>query len=42
MKKNKIQDPPQSKENRKKLRKNLTLAEAFLWNHLKTKKLDGR
>jgi very-short-patch-repair endonuclease len=42
MKKNKTHDPPQSKDNRRTLRKNLTTAEAFLWNHLKTKKLDGR
>ncbi len=27
---------------RKELRKNLTPAEAFLWNHLKSRKLEGR
>lgn len=27
---------------RKELRKNLTPAEAFLWRHLKSKKLDGK
>ena len=27
---------------RKKLRENLTPAEAFLWKHLKSKKLDGK
>lgn len=42
MKKNKIHDNPNSKDNRKNLRKTLTPAEAFLWNHLKAKKLDGR
>lgn len=40
--KNKIHDNPNSKDNRKNLRKTLTPAEAFLWNHLKAKKLDGR
>ena len=29
-------------EKRKKLRSNLTPAEAFLWNYLKAKKLDGK
>jgi len=29
-------------ERRKELRKNLTPAEAYLWTHLKAKKLDGR
>ncbi|MEM8928155.1 MAG: DUF559 domain-containing protein [Bacteroidota bacterium] len=27
---------------RKELRKNLTPAEAYLWTHLKAKRLDGR
>lgn len=31
-----------TKEFRKGLRKNLTPAEAFLWNHIKSKKLKGR
>lgn len=42
MKKEKIHDPSKSKNNRKTLRKSLTPAEAFLWNYLKTKKLEGR
>lgn len=42
MKKSKIHDNPSSKENRKKLRKSLTPAEAFLWNQLKAKKFEGR
>jgi len=42
MKHTKRHDRPESKENRKKLRKNLTQAEAFLWKYIQTKKLDGR
>ncbi|MEN8816455.1 MAG: endonuclease domain-containing protein [Nonlabens sp.] len=36
-----IHDLPHLKDNRKCLRKNLTPAEAFLWNELKTKKFHG-
>ena len=32
---------PDYKELRQQLRKNLTPAEAFLWNHLKSRKFDG-
>ncbi len=42
MKYNKRHDKPESKENRKQLRKNLTPAEAFLWKQLQGKKLVGR
>ena len=42
MKPKKIHNRPVTKINRKHLRKNLTSAEAFLWNELKGKKLDGR
>lgn len=33
---------PTLKSNRKELRKNLTLAEAFLWKQLQKKQLEGR
>jgi len=42
MKPNKRYDRPESKYNRKELRKNLTPAEAFLWKHLQGKKLKER
>ena len=42
MKSKKLHDKPASKDNRKALRKNLTPAEAFLWKHLQSKKLNGR
>jgi len=42
MKPNKRHDRPESKYNRKELRKNLTPAEAFLWKQLQAKKLEGR
>ncbi len=38
---NKKHDPPQSKEHRKELRKNLTPAEAFLWKQLKGQQFNG-
>ena len=36
-----IHDLPHLRDHRKSLRKNLTPAEAFLWNELKTKKFHG-
>ncbi|MBC8769519.1 endonuclease domain-containing protein [Arenibacter sp. BSSL-BM3] len=42
MKPKKIHNRPETKTNRIQLRKNLTSAEAFLWNELKGKKLNGR
>ncbi|MBF4983172.1 endonuclease domain-containing protein [Nonlabens mediterrranea] len=36
-----IHDLPHLRDHRKSLRKNLTPAEAFLWNELKTKKFYG-
>jgi len=42
MKPHKRHDRPESKNNRKELRKNLTPAEAYLWRQLQGKKLDGR
>ena len=42
MKPKKIHNRPETKINRLKLRKSLTSAEAFLWNELKGKKLEGR
>ncbi len=42
MKKYKRHDRPESTENRKRLRKNMTPAEAFLWKHLQGRKLKGR
>ncbi|SHE73065.1 Very-short-patch-repair endonuclease [Arenibacter palladensis] len=42
MKPKKIHNRPETKTNRIQLRKSLTSAEAFLWNELKGKKLDGR
>tara|TARA_R110002050_G_scaffold75052_11_gene160982 strand:- start:9190 stop:9645 length:456 start_codon:yes stop_codon:yes gene_type:complete len=42
MKPKKIHNRPETKISRIKLRKSLTSAEAFLWNELKGKKLDGR
>lgn len=39
---NKRHDPPKSKEYRKKLRKTLTPAEAFLWKQLKGQQFNGR
>ncbi len=41
-KKPKLHDPKYTKDFRKSLRNNLTSAEAFLWNHLKRRKLLGR
>ncbi len=40
--KKRIHNRKELEQFRKKLRKNLTPAEAFLWRHLKTKKLQGR
>jgi very-short-patch-repair endonuclease len=37
-----INNKPELKENRKRLRNNGTSAEAFLWNYLKGKQLKGR
>ena len=42
MKPKKIHNRPETKINRLKLRKSLTSAEAFLWNELRGKKLEGR
>ena len=42
MKPKKIHNRPETKINRLQLRKNLTSAEAFLWNELRGRKLDGR
>ena len=42
MKLRKIHSRPDTKSKRIQLRQNLTSAEAFLWNELKGKKLDGR
>lgn len=42
MKKTQIHTKKELKEYRRALRKNLTPAEAFLWNHIKSKKLDGK
>ncbi len=42
MKPKKIHNRPETKTNRIELRKNLTSAEAFLWNELKANKMDGR
>ena len=42
MKSKKIHTRKELKPIREKLRKNLTPAEAFLWNHLKSRKLEGR
>ncbi|MCK0146454.1 endonuclease domain-containing protein [Arenibacter sp. F26102] len=42
MKPEKIHNRPENKASRIQLRKSLTSAEAFLWNELKGKKLDGR
>jgi len=41
-KKPKLHDPEHTKGFRKSLRNGLTSAEAFLWNHLKERKLAGR
>lgn len=41
-KKPKLHDPAYTKGFRKSLRNSLTSAEAFLWNHLKERKLSGR
>ncbi|MFC4635350.1 endonuclease domain-containing protein [Dokdonia ponticola] len=41
-KKPKLHDPEYTKGFRKSLRNGLTSAEAFLWNHLKERKLAGR
>lgn len=38
----KIFNSDSSREFRRSLRRNLTATEAFLWNHLKQKKLSGR
>jgi very-short-patch-repair endonuclease len=35
-------DKPALRQNRKKLRQNLTSAEAYLWNQLQHKKFEGR
>jgi len=40
--KKRIHNHKELEQFRKKLRKNLTPAEAFLWRHLKAKKLQGR
>ncbi len=40
--KKKLHDKPELKVYRKELRKSLTPAEAFLWKHLRNKKLEGR
>ena len=40
--KNKIHNRPELKSFRKKLRSNLTQAEAVLWRHLKNSQLEGR
>jgi very-short-patch-repair endonuclease len=37
-----IHNKKETLEKRKKLRSNLTPAEAFLWKHLKAKQLDGK
>ncbi|MFD0798918.1 endonuclease domain-containing protein [Maribacter chungangensis] len=42
MKKIQIHNRKELLEARKELRKNLTPAEAFLWNQLKSKQLDGK
>ena len=42
MKKQKLHNPEETLKFRKELRSNLTPAEAFLWSHLKRKKLDGK
>jgi len=42
MKNIKRHDRPESKSNRKSLRKNLTPAEAYLWKQLQGKKLEGK
>ena len=42
MMKKRIHNRKELENFRKKLRKNLTPAEAFLWRHLKAKKLKGR
>ena len=42
MKKTQIHTKKELQEYRRALRKNLTPAEAFLWNHIKSKKLDGK
>lgn len=42
MKSNKRHDNPESKDNRRQLRKNLTPAEAFLWKNLRGKKLNQK
>ena len=42
MNKRQINNKPALKENRKRLRKNLTSAEATLWKFLKAKQLEGR
>ena len=41
-KKPKLHDPEHTRVFRKSLRSSLTSAEAFLWNHLKQRKLFGR
>jgi very-short-patch-repair endonuclease len=42
MKNFQINNRPELKENRKRLRNNATSAEAFLWNYLRNKQLAGR
>ncbi len=42
MKSKRIHNKKEHLEKRKKLRSNLTPAEAFLWTHLKAKQLEGR
>ncbi|MBQ0735854.1 endonuclease domain-containing protein [Aquimarina celericrescens] len=40
--KKKLHNKPELKTYRRELRKNITSAEAFLWNYLQNKKLGGR
>ncbi|HUH48207.1 MAG TPA: endonuclease domain-containing protein [Arenibacter sp.] len=42
MKPKKLHNDPKNKGYRIKLRKNMTLAEAYLWKELQRKKLDGK
>ena len=42
MKKQRLHNLPEFKQNRQQLRSNATSAEAVLWNHLKNSQLDGR
>ena len=42
MKKVRVHTKKELSDNREQLRHNLTTAEAFLWNYLKSRKLDGQ